>query len=93
LICAYDLQKKMTCYKSRPALKSELCTFHSEDYISFLQRVTPENAQDFGELLERYYVGDDCPVFDGIYDFCKLYTGGSLQGFAFVTIYLKAQRN
>ncbi|KAI3660938.1 hypothetical protein MP638_004714 [Amoeboaphelidium occidentale] len=80
LICAYDLQKKMTCYRARPALKQELCTFHSEDYISFLQRVTPENSHEFGELLERFNCADDCPVFDGMYDFCKLYTGGSLEG-------------
>jgi histone deacetylase 3 len=30
--------------------------------------------------LGKFNVGDDCPVFDGMYDFCKLYTGGSLGG-------------
>lgn len=25
-------------------------------------------------------MGDDCPVFDGLFDFCRLYTGASLDG-------------
>lgn len=25
-------------------------------------------------------VGDDCPVFDGLYDYCRIYTSGSLGG-------------
>ena len=34
----------------------------------------------FADCLQRFNVGDDCPVFDGIYDFCKLYSGASLEG-------------
>ena len=26
-------------------------------------------------------VGEDCPVFDGMYEFCQLSAGGSLGGF------------
>jgi histone deacetylase 1/2 len=25
-------------------------------------------------------VGDDCPVFDGLFEFCQLYTSGSISG-------------
>ena len=25
-------------------------------------------------------MGEDCPVFDGLYDYCRVYTGGSLDG-------------
>jgi acetoin utilization deacetylase AcuC-like enzyme len=25
-------------------------------------------------------MGEDCPVFDGLYDFCRLYTGASITG-------------
>ena len=25
-------------------------------------------------------MGEDCPVFDGLYDYCRVYTGGSIDG-------------
>lgn len=29
-------------------------------------------------LLIVVNVGEDCPVFDGLYEFCQLSTGGSI---------------
>ena len=53
--------------------------FHSEEYIEFLARVSPSNIQSFSKSLTHYNVGAaDCPVFDGLYDFCARYTGASL---------------
>lgn len=48
--------------------------FHSEEYVEFLQRVTPQNIQTVGytKYLSHFSVGDDCPVFDGLFDFCAL---------------------
>lgn len=69
LVCAYDLQKKMRCYRARPALSQEITDFHSEDYVDFLRRVTPDNITTFTDCLSRFNVGEDCPVFDGMYDF------------------------
>ena len=51
--------------------------FHSEDYIDFLSRVAP-NSPEFQRFYSMYNLGDDCPVFTGLFDFCKLYTGASL---------------
>ena len=28
--------------------------------------------------------GEDCPVFDGMYDYCQIYTSGSIRSAAFV---------
>ena len=28
--------------------------------------------------LTRFNVGEDCPVFDGLYEFCQLSSGGSV---------------
>ena len=28
--------------------------------------------------LKRFNIGEDCPLFEGLYDFCSLYTGSSL---------------
>ena len=33
----------LQCYKPLPATKDELATFHSTDYLDFLQTVTTEN--------------------------------------------------
>ena len=30
--------------------------------------------------LQRFNVGEDCPVFDGLFEFCQLYTSGSIGG-------------
>lgn len=49
-------------------------------YLDFLQRVTPQNIQAFTKHLSHYNVGDDCPVFYGLFDFCSMYTGASLEG-------------
>ena len=59
-----------------------MARFHSEEYIEFLQRVTPQNIQGFTKSLTHFNVGDDCPVFDGLYDFCARYTGASMEGAA-----------
>lgn len=32
--------------------------------------------------LTRFNVGEDCPVFDGLFEFCQLYTSGSIGGAA-----------
>lgn len=48
--------------------------------LDFLQRVTPQNIQAFTKHLSHYNVGDDCPVFYGLFDFCSMYTGASLEG-------------
>ncbi|KAI9351527.1 hypothetical protein BDR26DRAFT_851226 [Obelidium mucronatum] len=81
LIIGYGLHKKMHCYTQRRATEAEMCEFHSEDYIEFLRRVTPDNANAFSKFLGRFNVGvDDCPVFEGLYDFCRLSAGGSIEG-------------
>ena len=36
--------------------------------------------QGFTKSLNAFNVGDDCPVFPGLFEFCSRYTGASLQG-------------
>ncbi|KAG1696962.1 Histone deacetylase 3 [Nymphon striatum] len=67
-------------YKPYKATAHDMIRFHSEEYIDFLQRVTPHNIQGFTKSLSHFNVGDDCPVFEGLFDFCSMYTGASLQG-------------
>ncbi|ELU06885.1 hypothetical protein CAPTEDRAFT_184599 [Capitella teleta] len=83
LVLNYGLQKKMQAsdpmYRPYRASAHDMCRFHSDEYIDFLQRVTPQNLQSFTKYLSMFNVGDDCPVFDGIFDFCSMYTGASLE--------------
>ncbi|KAK7208433.1 histone deacetylase phd1 [Myxozyma melibiosi] len=78
LVLGYHLHEKMDYYKTRRATEEEILQFHSEDYIDFLQRVTPENRSEFESVWSKFNIGDDCPIFDGIYDYCSIYAGGSL---------------
>lgn len=80
LVLNYGLYRKMQVYRPYRANAHDMCRFHSEDYIDFLQRVTPQNVQGFTKSLSHYNVGDDCPVFEGLFDFCSMYTGASLEG-------------
>ena len=68
--------------------------FHTDEYVDFLNRVTPETAEDLTYqgtrcawpnsvhqlLLTRYpvLVGDDNPAFEGVFEFCSISAGGSL---------------
>lgn len=80
LIMSYGLAKRLQCFNSYKAGALDMCRFHSDDYINFLQRITPANAPQYSAYFSQFNIGDDCPVFDGVYDFCSLYTGASLEG-------------
>ncbi|CDO94185.1 unnamed protein product [Kluyveromyces dobzhanskii CBS 2104] len=82
LIMNYGLYKKMEIYRAKPATKQEMCQFHSDEYIDFLSRVTPDNLDMFQKESVKFNVGDDCPVFDGLYEYCSISGGGSMEGAA-----------
>jgi len=80
LILSYNLYKKLDVYRPHQATDEEMMLFHSPEYIDFMSKVTPDTQQDFAKQLQRFTVGDDCPVFDGLYEYCRVYTGGSIDG-------------
>ena len=80
LVLSYDMFKRMEVFRPSLATDEEMCHFHTDDYVHFLQRVTPDNVTLYGRELQRYNIDMDCPVFDGLYKFCQLYTGGSING-------------
>lgn len=53
--------------------------FHSDEYIDFLFRVTPETQNQFIKDQQKFNVGEDCPVFDGIFEYASISAGGSIQ--------------
>lgn len=82
LILNYSLQDKLQVYKSYKATASDLARFHTDDYLGFLERISVDvsDAERYQYLFNQYNIGEDCPVFAGLFDFCCLYTGASLEG-------------
>ncbi|KAI1328938.1 histone deacetylase RpdA/Rpd3 [Xylariaceae sp. FL0255] len=82
LIMNYGVYKKMEIYRAKPATRLEMTQFHTDEYIDFLQRVSPENMEQYQREQSKFNVGDDCPVFDGLFEFCGISAGGSMEGAA-----------
>ena len=79
IVMAYGMHQAMDCYRSRSATKEEIADFHREDYVDFLQSVNPKTELTIREGATSIYgTGDDCPIFDGLWEYCSLYTGASL---------------
>ncbi|CCE64242.1 hypothetical protein TPHA_0H00320 [Tetrapisispora phaffii CBS 4417] len=79
LVSSYGLHNIMDLYETREATKEELLQFHSEDYVEFLSKVSPDNISKMPRgTFDKYNIGDDCPIFQNIYEYCKLYAGASL---------------
>lgn len=82
LVVNYGLYRRMEVFRPRLVSPMAMTRFHSDDYINFLRVITPDNMQDYVRQLQRFNVGEDCPVFDGLFEFCQLYTSGSIGGAA-----------
>ena len=35
---------------------------------------------DYTKQMQRFNVGEGCPVFDGLFEFCQISAGGSIAG-------------
>ncbi|KAJ3209418.1 histone deacetylase [Dinochytrium kinnereticum] len=59
----------------------EMTKFHTDDYIDFIRRIKPEDVDEIHKYQAKFNVGDfcpDCPVFEGLYEFCMISAGGSI---------------
>ncbi|CAO3583450.1 unnamed protein product [Absidia cylindrospora] len=82
LVMNYKLYKKLEVFRAKPANNWEMTQFHTDDYINFLSRVTPENMEQYQKEQAKFNVGDDSPVFEGLFEYCGLSAGGSMEGAA-----------
>jgi histone deacetylase 1/2 len=80
LILNYGLYRKMEVYRPHKATFEEMSKFHSDEYVRFLKAVKPDNLANYNRFMQQFNVGEDCPVFDGLYEFCQLSAGGSVAG-------------
>lgn len=96
------LRLRMSRFSSRNSLLNiqrpakakvnDMTRFHTDEYVKFLETVTPENMDSYAKQLIRCMscshsshsfscldnVGEDCPVFDGLFQYCQLSAGGSM---------------
>ncbi|CAG2109130.1 unnamed protein product, partial [Medioppia subpectinata] len=80
LVLNYGLYRKMEVYRPHKATEEEMNRFHSPDYVHTLRRLEPDNIQNFGHEIHSYLSGEDCPIFNGMYEFCQISAGGSISG-------------
>ncbi|CAI5452423.1 unnamed protein product [Caenorhabditis angaria] len=78
LVLNYGLYRNLEIYRPFPASFDDMTRFHTDEYMTFLKSATPDNIKSFNKQMLKFNVGEDCPLFDGLYEFCQLSSGGSL---------------
>ncbi|TFK85461.1 histone deacetylase [Polyporus arcularius HHB13444] len=78
LVSAYDMLPKMHILRAKRASAETMTRFHTDEYVDFLSKVTPENARRLTYQGTRFLVGDDNPPFEGVFEFCSISAGGSI---------------
>ncbi|KAL0064028.1 hypothetical protein AAF712_009096 [Marasmius tenuissimus] len=87
LIGAYGMleHERMKVVKPKRATPEAMTAFHTDEYIHFLSRVTPETAEEMTFHGTRFLVGDDNPAFEGVFEFCSISAGGSIAAASHLT--------
>ncbi|ABW98316.1 hda (nucleomorph) [Hemiselmis andersenii] len=81
LIWSYGLQNFLNLKYHRKTEKKKFLNFHS---ANFFEKITPEKIfqnKKFFKKVENFYqrkIFEDCPIFNGILEYCQKYTGSSL---------------
>ena len=68
--------------RPRRAQHEELAAFHGDAYLETLRSTPPAKFRQNAAQFAKYGLDDDCPVFPGLFDFCRLYAGASIEGAA-----------
>merc|ERR1711865_248308 len=80
LLVNYGMYKRMQVYTPYRPDVSEMTIFHADEYVNFLRTITPDNMHEYTRQMQKFNVGEDCPVFDGLWEFCQISAGGSFGG-------------
>ncbi|KAB0369519.1 hypothetical protein FD755_018512 [Muntiacus reevesi] len=80
LLLNYGLYRKMEIYRPHKATAEEMTKYHSDEYIKFLRSIRPDNMSENSKQMQRFNVGEDCPVFDGLFVLCQLSPRDSVAG-------------
>nr|CAB3252120.1 histone deacetylase 8-like [Phallusia mammillata] len=78
LITACDLLGEMIVVKPSKADIHDLQLFHESTYLDHLKNASCDTSDEENGEDIAYGLGYDCPLSDGILDYCKMIAGGSL---------------
>ncbi|KAF8520760.1 histone deacetylase complex, catalytic component RPD3, partial [Hysterangium stoloniferum] len=78
LVSSYGMLDKMKVIRPRRCSPEGMTAFHTDEYVDFLYKVTPETVQELTSYGSRFLTGDDNPAFDGLFEFCSISAGGSV---------------
>lgn len=75
---AFSLLLPSLSSPSNPSLPLHKFSFDQSANAALARRVTPDNVRSFTNVLSRFNVGDDCPIFSDMWDYSRQYAGASL---------------
>ena len=85
LVLGYNLHREMDMLVPHRASAEEMAEYQFEDYVNFIKNTVPgmigkRLTREATDASARFNVGEmtDCPVFDNLFEFCSMYTGGSI---------------
>lgn len=69
-------------FRPHRATAEEMSQYHNPEYIDFIRSKVNTRSKYFLDLCESYNLGEqgDCPMFPGVYEFCQISCGGSIDG-------------
>ena len=79
LVVNYKMDEQMDVFVPYRTLDAEMTAFHTREYVNFLRDVNPRNKDSYRNEQMAFSVGEDCPIFEGLFEFCQIYCGGSIQ--------------
>ncbi|RCN37198.1 hypothetical protein ANCCAN_16899 [Ancylostoma caninum] len=59
LVVHYELDKKMEMRLSPRANAMDMRRFHSKEYVDFLERISPQCAEQYEHLFAQFNIGED----------------------------------
>lgn len=91
LVLNYGLYEKMEIFRPKLLSEEEMTHFHTDDYVHFLKSSSVDKDNwvyksytdpDSSDITDNPFNAgtDDCPVFPGLFKYCQLSSGGSVQG-------------
>ena len=56
--------------------------FHTDEYIEFFIKSDAGEHRSFPKEQACHNINEDCPIFDGLFEFCGISAGSSMEGAA-----------
>ena len=72
LLLNCGLYHKMEIYCLHKAKAEEMSKYHSDEYFKFLCSICPDNLSEYSKQMQRFNIGEDCPIWLKFCQVCLL---------------------